>query len=516
MDEQFHKKNKLVGKALVMFVIMIISKILGFSRDILLTYKFGTSEIVDAYTVALTLPSVLFAVFVSGLNQSYLPYYTRKESDKERQQLFSNTLILYFMLSLLVAFVSYGFRTQIAALLAPGFDSARRSICESFIGIVIWMLPFHAVFALMSAQLQTNEDFNAANICDFLIINVVVIISILVATLNTPRVLAIGYLLSMVAACAALGVYFIFRGGVRFQPKKENALHDFKELMVIAIPVGLSYMVNQLNSVTDSVFSSTFSTGVTSGLNYANKLQSFFLALTTTVFMTIVFPRLNKYFAQNNLRDGAYYIKKGITLSTFLSIPFAAFIGAFSREIVVSLFQRGAFDEKSTIITAGCLALYSVGIPFYSFVEIGSRTLTAALKQKLILKNTTIAVSVNILADYILMKMIGYIGLSLATSISGMLLFVLYFIDIHKMGLNCFPKEITNEIVKILVATLCATVMALIIRAILPESLSTLANTVIVAVAFGLEYFIMCFVFKVDVIKWLLNNMNFLQKKNSI
>ena len=131
--------------------------------------------------------------------------------------------------------------------------------------------------------------------------------------------------------------------------------------MLIAIPVGLSFMVNQLNSVTDSIFSSTFSCGVTSGLNYANKIQGIFLTLTTTVFMTVVFPRLNSYFAQRRYADGLYYIKKGVLVSSWLSIPFAAFIGVFARDIIIAVFQRGAFDETSTAITASCLAFYSIG-----------------------------------------------------------------------------------------------------------------------------------------------------------
>lgn len=507
MGKTENQSNKLASKAIAMFAIMIISKVLGFSRDILLAYKFGTSSIVDAYTVAITLPSVLFSVFVSGLNQSYIPFYTRMESSKRKQEFFSNTLIIYAVVSVTVVIIGFLSRDLLASLLAPGFDSTRHDLCLSFIGIIIWMFPFYMIFALMSAQLQTREDFNMSNICDFIVVNVVVILSILTASPDEPSILAIGYALSMVIASFILTIYFLMNGDTSFAPRRENAMHEFKDLMIIAIPVGLSFMVNQLNSVTDSVFSSTFSSGVTSGLNYANKIQSIFLTLTTTVFMTVVFPRLNAYFAQRRYVDGLYYIKKGLLVSSWLSIPFAAFVGVFARDIIIAMFQRGAFDETSTAITTSCLVFYSVGIPFYSYVEIGSRTLTASLKQKLILKDTTIAVAFNILADYVLMKSIGYIGLSLATSISGVLLFALYFIDIRRNDLICFNKEIVLEIIKIVVATIISIFVSVLVNTNLLVSLKPLIGVLFTASIFGGIYLVLCIILKVSILGWLINRL---------
>lgn len=505
MGKTENQSNKLASKAIAMFAIMIISKVLGFSRDILLAYKFGTSSIVDAYTVAITLPSVLFAVFVSGLNQSYLPFYTRIESAKRKQEFFSNILIIYAVVSVTVAIIGFFLRDLLASLLAPGFDIARHDLCSSFIGIIIWMFPFYMIFALMSTQLQTREDFNMSNICDFIVVNVIVIFSILIACPDRPSILAIGYALSMVIASFILTIYFLMKGGISFAPRKENAVCEFKELVLIAIPVGLSFMVNQLNSVTDSIFSSTFSSGVTSGLNYANKIQSIFLTLTTTVFMTVVFPRLNSYFAQRRYADGLYYIKKGLLMSSWLSIPFAAFIGVFARDIIIAVFQRGAFNETSTTITASCLAFYSIGIPFYSYVEIGSRTLTASLKQKLILKDTTIAVGFNIFADYVFMKSIGYIGLSMATSISGILLFALYFIDIRRNDLICFNKGIVLEIIKIVLATMISVSVAVLVNTNLLVSLKPLIGILLTAGIFGGIYLVLCIILKISILGWIIN-----------
>lgn len=501
------RTNRLANKAIAMILIMIVSKALGFLRDVLLANKFGTSDIVDAYTVAITLPSVLFAIFVSGLNQSYLPFYTRIDSKKRRQEFFSNTLVIYILLALAVTAICFLLKEPITFLLSPGFDNSRHALCTSYVGIIIWMFPFYSFFALMSTQLQTQENFSVANFCDFIVVNVVIIASILVASPSNDIILAIGYSLSMIIACFILFLYFIKNGGTKFTPRKKGALSEFKDLLVVAIPVGLSFMVNQLNSVTDSIFSSTFSTGVISGLNYANKIQSVFLTLTTTVFMTIVFPRLNTYFAQKEYDDGMYYIKKGLLISSLLSIPFAAFIGFFSKDLVIAVFQRGAFDEASTVITAGCLEMYAIGIPFYAYVEIGSRTLTALMKQKLILRDTCIAVAFNIFADYALMKTVGYVGLSMATSISGLLLFTLYFLDIRRLNLKCFNKEVVVEIGKIIIATIIATVVSYLSRMHLFITITSVVSLFLSAMIFGIIYLLLCISLRISIIRWMFQSI---------
>ena len=494
--------KKLVNKAIAMFFIMIVSKALGFFRDVLLAYKFGTSDIVDAYTIAITLPNVLFAIFISGLNQSYLPYYTRISSKIRREEFFSNTLIIYVFTSILVTILGYLFRGLIASFLAPGFDTTRFELCVSYIGIIIWMFPFYIVFALMSTQLQTQENFSIANICDFVIVNVIIILSIIIANPSNDIILALGYTFSMMVACFILGLYFVSKGNIKFTPRLKGALLEFKSLLIVAIPVGLSFMVNQLNSVTDSIFSSMFNIGVTSGLNYANKIQSIFLTLTTTVFMTIVFPRLNYFFAKSKYSEGMYYIKKGILLSALLSIPFAAFMAVYSKELIILIFQRGAFNELSTAITSNCLSMYAIGIPFYAFVEIGSRTLTASMKQKLILRDTSIAVAFNIIADYVLMNTIGYAGLSMATSISGILLFLLYFRDIKEQGLICFNQDIVTEILKIIFVSIVAIIVSFIFRECLINNASLRLAILLTGIVFGIVYLLLCIILKISILWW--------------
>lgn len=507
MGELPNKSNKLAGKALAMLIILMLSKLLGFLRDVLLAYKFGTSETVDAYSVAISVPGILFAFFASGLNQSYLPFYSRIKDKNRKEGFFSNILLVYIIIAIVATLVSFFLRNQIAVMVAPGFDDLRHEVATSFIGVIVWMFPFYMLYSILSAQLQSTEDFSASYICGFIVVNLVIIASITISNSSNRSLLVVGYVMAYVLSALILGLYFVKKSTIGFKPHRKEVIKDFRDLIVIAIPVGLSFMVNQLNSVTDSIFTSLFNSGITSGLSYANKTQNVFLTLTTTVFMSVVFPRLNNCFAKQKNKEGMSYIRKGLMVSSLLSVPFACFVFFFSNEIVVAIFRHGAFDDTSTYVTAGCLTMYAIGIPFYSLGEIWTRSLTAALKQKRILLITVITVAFNIVADYLFMRLIGYTGLALATSVSGILLSTLLFRDIRRCGLSCIDKTVIIEMVRIIIATAFTTGLTIVINYFIQEGVNAIVRLSVLTVSFMVLYFIFCMVLRVTVLKWLLKNI---------
>lgn len=501
------RKSSLTSKAITMFFIMFFSKILGFGRDILTAYKFGTTYVNDAYTVAITVPSILFAVFISGFIQSYIPFYTRIDSKAKRTYFFGNIFVTLTLFSTGIAVVCAFASPILTQLLAPGFDEKTASLTSQFIAIIAFMFPFYAGFSVLSAQLQTEEKFAMAYFCDFIVVNLIIIFSIALASEKNSMILPIGYCISMITAFFILIIYFryISKGGFRIN--LSQAKSDFSNLIRIAIPVGLCFMVNQVNSITDQIFSSLLGNGVITSLNYANKIQTLFLTMTTTVFMTICFPRINKDFADKRKKEGMYYVEKGFLVGSLLAIPFAVFIITFAKPIVIIVFQHGAFNENSTTVTSACLLFYSLGIPFYTYTEIESRTMTADMEQKMILKNTFIAVVFNIILDYMLMNLLGYIGLSLATSLSGILLFILLGRQLKKEELWVIHNGMLRDIVKIICSAVISAVISVKIFSLLNTVLSIYFGFAVASFTFGVLFFAQCCLYKTAVLKWLLNRI---------
>ena len=482
--------------------LLVCSKVLGVAREIILADRFGTTYIADAYTIASSLPSVLFALFASGFTNSFIPAYVRIESEK-RDRFFSNTCTILFIISLMVAGGCAFFRQSVVNFLAPGFQSETAELTERFISVIAFYLPAFVVFNILSAYLQTREDFIPGSFCDFILVNVVLILSILLASPERPMILAYGYVVSMAVALAVLWIYAGSKHKLRLRPVIDLKDSDFRALCALAIPLGLSLLADQLNGMVDRMFASGLGEGVTSALSYANRVQSILLTLTTTIFIQVCYPRMNRHFAAGEREQGSGYAQKAILIACYTSIPLVAMFALYATPVVSVIFQRGAFSDDSTAVTAVCLSLYALGIPFFAFRTILTNTLAANTKQKQILRNTVITVAVNILLNALLVQQLQYRGLALATSLSGVLAAGLMYWDIRRLGLSVFTRRQAVDVGKYVVGTICAVAVSLLVnRCLLPSLGTNWAAMAAIAVA-AIVYILVTVLLKPELLVWL-------------
>lgn len=411
--------------------------------------QFGTSYIVDAYVICCSLPSVLFSVFASGFARSYQTIYVRIMNEKQKNLFFSNVVNILTCISILLAITCYAFSAELTNLLAPGFDVKTSELAASFIRIIIVYLPFSVVFNILCVQAYTRENFIFCNFCNYIVVNIIIIISIMLSSINV-FFLIYGQVLAIAVATILLSIYLFSKKIFMYEFYISPFSNDFKQLCAMAIPIGGSVLINQINTVIDRVFASTLGVGITSSLCYADKIQLLPYTLVVSVIIIICTPRINTYFAQGDQNKGVFYIKLATLVTIYLSIPVVFILCPFSYPIVQLIFERGGFDTESTIITSSCLRFYALGIPFYAFREISSVALMANLRKDLILKNSIISILLNIIMNLVFVQSFGYLGLPLATSLSGMIVSAIIVRDMKKIDLSIFDTSIINDILKII------------------------------------------------------------------
>lgn len=498
--------KKIVKSALLMTGMMLISKVLGLLREVFLAQQFGTSYIVDAYTVACTLPTVLFTLFASGFSNSYLPVYVRIKDAGKKNYFFNNLTCTLTLFSLVITVVCLVSSKVIAQILAPGFDEETSALTVKFLQGIVFYLPFYTAFNIFVAHANANEDFIASNFCDFIICNIVIIISIILATPETPMVLIYGYVASMVVATVLMGL--------RIQTKKLAKLSfvcnikdsEFLKVCSLAIPMGITMLTNQINAVIDKMFSSSLGEGITSALSYANKVQLIPYSLITSIFLSVCLPRMNKYFANGDSKGGLSYSKRALAIALFIAVPVIFAIFAFSEQMIVLLFERGAFDSEATRITAACLVCYAVGMPFYAFREIAAKTLSAILKQKQVLKNTLIAVALNVVLNFLFVQLFGYRGLALATSAAGFCSAWLMNFDLRKNNLVVLEKSMLRDLLKIIGASVVSVGLAFGCNHALIGMVGVSLSTILALGIAAIVYLIICIVWNVDIMVWVYGN----------
>lgn len=457
MQDSKHKLGKI---AFGLTIMMIISKCLGVMRDALMAYKFGTSYIVDVYTVGLTFGNLAFSLFTVGFSEAFITVFART-NPKERTSFFNNTVTLILLGTTVLGCFFFVFSDTVARFLAPGFDSGAHNLLILFIRIMCFVIPIQGVFAILLSNEQARENFVFTRFCDFIVINVLVIITILITDSRYPFFLPIGYVIANFVALISVAIYSIKNGNMHYSFRCDLKDKSFNTLLSLAIPLGVSFLINDINTMSDGIFASMVGEGMTSSLNYANKMQALFLAVTINIISSVCFPRIAGFFSSGEKEKALYYIRKSIMIALFIAIPFTFFLILFSPLVVKVIFERGSFNKDSSYIVANCLRYYCFGIPFYAMNNVQCQVLAADAKQKIIMIITSISVACNIVLDFVLLKLIGYIGLPLATALSGTIQFCILAFYIKKMGLVIVKNEEKKDILRILVSILVSMVLTL-------------------------------------------------------
>lgn len=495
--------NNLSKSAMLISLIMVFSKFLGFLREILLANRFGTSYIVDAYWVAITLPDVLYPILVGGFSESFIVGSARLRTADQRKKYFNNTVTVLFLWAGILSIVSFFGSRWVSRFLAPGFDSAATQTLSAFLQITSISLPFMVLLNMLCANLQTKECFAVPYFCDFIIKNVLILIFIQISTPETSSWLIVGQVCAYVVTAALLWIYSLRKKIIAYRPCFDLRDEAFKNLCKLALPLGVSLMVNQLNGVIDRIFCSLLGEGVTSAMSYANKVQLLFYTLTTSIFISVCYPRINRHFADGEKESGMYYIRQAVLVALYISLPVMGGLILFSRPIIALFFERGMFTADSTALTAECLSFYAIGIPFYALREIGTRALSASLQQKRILKNTLLSVVCNLLLNALLLRPLGHIGLALATSLSGMVTFLLILSDMRKLGLRLFTRAQLWDMGKIAASSAISLLTCAICYYVLLRPLGASLAILIGILFAGCTYLALSVLLRMDIVIWI-------------
>lgn len=485
--------------AIYITIMMLISKVLALGKEILLAEKYGTSYITDAYMIAISLVNVLFSIYANGFANSYLPVFMRIKQGEEKN-FFNNTFSILIVISLVFSTLCFIFSDFLVDILAPGFNMRGKQLTGNFIRIIVFYLPFYTASSLFSAHLSVKERFLCSNFCEHIVINILLIISIIISSHKNINFLIYGYLISMCISSIIQYFNLKIRNEIdyKFQFNLKNS--EFKQLSMVAIPFGLSSLISKVNIIIDKIFSSSLGEGITSAINFADKLQTLPYTLIISTIIVVYRPKINKFFSENNKESGIFYARIALAIALYISLPIVVVLFNFSIPIIRFLLERGAFNENSTVIVANSLLLYAIGIPFYSCREIASNILIANYKQNKILKNIVTMVILNIVFNYIFIKILGYKGLALATSLSGVIGCFLMNYDLIKLNIFIFKKNVFIDIIKILISSIISCITCINSYSILYSIINPTFSLLISLFTFGFFYLIFTILFKVEII----------------
>lgn len=446
------QKYKNFGKTFFIYIVlMLLARSCSFIREMILAYKYGANIITDSYSAAVTIETTVFGGIGTAICTSYVPIYrSLKDKEKRRLSLFNGRLLISVILvSFFFIALFYFFPDIIVNIFVAGFNEHAISITIQFTKIVVWSFPFVGIAYVLQGYLQANGHVYLIAFMSFPI-SLPCIIGILVSSEEKLFLLPFGVLFSNIV----LVIYFLipaFRLGFRQSLSFRDRDNDLKRFITLMIPIFLGQMVMEINVIIDKNLASTLQEGTLTTLSRGYQTAIIVESLIGSSIATIMFPRFADCVEKKE--EMKKIVKQGILVVLVVVVPIVITIFVLSKQIVEILFGIGRYDDNSMYLTQTALAAYVIGMIPLSVRVVIEKVFYAMEDTKTPVKNSILGIIINVILDFILIRLWGHIGLALASSIAALIVVLLLLHSLYRKVGDYYLKEIGVFFLKMSIAS---------------------------------------------------------------
>ena len=426
--------------------IVILSKLLGFAKSIVMASAFGATMETDIVTLAHTFISNIELVITGTLSTAFVPIYINivKEGFAEKKKRFiSNSIKLFVFVAICSIAVFLIGAPLISKIIAPSYDSFANSELTKYIRILTPVLISFVFMSLFKAVLNANEKFWPGELIS-VIGSVMMILSIVLfsSSIGTDTII-LGLWGSSVVSAVFLGIvsrkhWTITRGN----PFKDK---DVIELLRITFPLLFGVAMHFINQQIDKIIVSGMKDGTVTAMNYSAIVSQFVTTLMGLVCM-VLYTKLSVNSAQGEHKQNAEFVVNTLSVTITLLLPITILSVLCSKDIIRIIFERGAFDSRAT--TSASYALAGYGLVFIPFTmkTLFNNFLYSNKNTKSPTRNNIIGILFNIGLSLALYKPLGVFGVTFASSLSELLTGVLNIISAKKINEHISVKPLTDKL----------------------------------------------------------------------
>ncbi|MCB1511197.1 MAG: murein biosynthesis integral membrane protein MurJ, partial [Hyphomicrobiaceae bacterium] len=358
----------------------MVSRLLGFIRDILIAAALGTGGVADAFFVAFRFPNLFRRLFGEGaFNAAFVPLFAKKLEGEGRQV--ATGFASEAMSGLAAILVVFSVAAMLAmpwlmVILAPGFvtDRAKYDLAVALTQITFPYLFCMSLVALLSGVLNSLHRYWAAAAAPILL-NLVLISAMSGAIwLGHANTAGAGYILATAVAVAgftqlAMLWVAVRQAGLRMRFPRPRYSPDMRRLVELGIPGVLAGGITQINIVVGTIIAS-LQAGAVSYLYYADRLYQLPLGIVGVAIGVVLLPDLARKLRAGERAAVIDSQNRSLEFALLLTLPAAIALAVAAEPIISVLFERGAFTSKDTPATAWALAAFAAGLPAFVMIKV--------------------------------------------------------------------------------------------------------------------------------------------------
>lgn len=480
----------------------MVSRVLGFVRDILAAAVLGTGLVADAFFVAFRFPNLFRRLFGEGaFNSAFVPLFAGKLEGEGRDaaKAFAEEAMagLVFILVLLsaVCMISMPWLMQ---LLAPGFSDTpeKYDLAVLLTQITFPYLLCMSLVALLSGVLNTFGKFvesSSVSIVLNLVLAAAMMLSIGLGYRNEPMagiIQAWGVFLAGLLQLLLL-LWGVWRSGflLRLRWPRWNA--NMKQLVALGIPGIIAGGITQLNIVIGTVIAS-MQDGAVSHLYYADRIYELPLAIVGIAIGVVLLPDVARHLRAGNHAQVMDSQNRSLEFAMLLTIPAAVALAVIPHDIVSVLFERGAFTATDTPKTALALGIFALGLPSFVLIKVFSPAYFAREDTKTPMRFAVISLTANTLGSialFFLFRHLGWmphLGIAVATTLGGWMNAGLLWVGLKRLGHFDTDARLRAALPRIVLASVVMGLALLIGADLLAPWLHATNGTLVRVLALGL------------------------------
>ena len=460
-----NKSPSVLKAAWIIAVVTIVSKLIGFVRDIIIANYYGAAMVSDAYYYAYQIPS-LSLILLGGVGGPFhsatvaifsklIPNLQEKPSEyvNKLYSTFMTATIIFFLALSAIMFI---FPRQIMGLIISGGSQDMINLAATHLKIMTPLLVIGGIVGIYYGILIIYRQFMLPNLSP--IIMSLAIIGVVIAAPSDQK----GYALAWATTIGAILQLIIQYPNIRklgYKLKPNFAFTnnpEFKEICELLFPAVLSSTVGQIHIYVDMFFTSSISEGAWTAIGYANRVFQFPVGILVTAFLVPLFPIFAKLVADKDYNGIKNYFNKGVGVLFFGAIPIIIGILVVGMDAVRLVFERGLFDEKATFMVTEALWFLSVSIIPYVFRDSITRVYYSFNDSKTPFVVAFSSIVLKLVLNYVLISKMhfGIGGITLSTSlvtlfnacVLGMFITKKMDMDYKSLFINLLKMEVAGVI----------------------------------------------------------------------
>jgi len=420
------KKGGLLKSSMIYSGLTLVSRFMGFARDLAVSYRMGASATpaADAYNAALAFPNLFRRFFAEGaFAAAFVPAYAKslqRDGEEKADILAADAMATLAASTLIITIVCQLAMPWLMMLISPGFGwgTEKYKLAVLLTQITMPYLPCMAIVAHLSGVLNARDRFILSAGAPILL-NICTLAFILPQTtaVGAAQWGSIGVIVAGVAQ-AALLTWGVNKSGAQVHWRLPRLTPEVRELIGKAIPGALAASATQVNIFISGNLASHVPGGRT-WLATADRLYQLPLGLVGVAIGVALLPRLSRAVHSGDREDAQSAMDQGVTLAMALTLPAAAALVAMPGFLSDGLYTRGEFTAFDASQTAAALFFYGLGTPAFVLQQLYSRAFFARGDTKSPMRYALISVAVNIAFGVALFQLVGVRGIAAATAIAS-------------------------------------------------------------------------------------------------